>query len=311
MADFVIKKPLLAGTLDDLEKLKFPCLATPKLDGIRALRLGGDLLSRTFKRIKNPTVQRILAALLPEGSDGEIMVDGSFQDVQRIVMSSSETDKKFMYFWFDYVKDDAGKPYASRMDDMRSHIVAHPEVLQHPQAKIIPLYPVSLLDIPSVTLFEDAALVEGREGVIIRDPQGRYKMGRSSVPEGILLKLKKFSDDEATVTGCQELQHNQNEKVPDGTGAGKRSQKKSGKLAGGKLGALKMVTEAGVTFNIGSGFTDQQRVELWDARESLLGKIVKYKYFEDETDRKKFLEKGVKSAPRFPTFLGFRDPDDM
>ena len=304
MANFVIQKPLLAGTLDNLEKLRFPCLATPKVDGIRALRLGDDLLSRQFKQIRNQTIRRTLVSLLPEGSDGEIMVEGTFQDVSSSVMSSSGSEQfegKFTYYWFDYVKNDPKKSYASRVEDIRQFVIDHPEVLQHPQATIIPLYPVTLTDMASVTAFEEQTLRDGFEGVMIRDPQGPYKMGRSGVKEGILLKLKKFSDAEATVTGVQELQHNLNEKTPDGVGSGKRSQKKSGLVAGGKLGSLTMVTNDGVTFNIGSGFTDKQRTELWHEKESLFGKIVKYKFFET----------GVKNAPRFPTFLGFRDPDDM
>ena len=300
----VVKKPLLAGTLKDLEKLKFPCLATPKIDGIRALRVNNDMISRQFKQIRNQTMRRILTDLLPEGSDGEIMVSGTFQDVTSCVMSASGSesfDRPFTFYWFDYVKDDPQKPYVSRIEDMRLYIGEHPEVLLHKQAKIIPLYPVTLSDVTAVTSFEEKALRDGFEGVMIRKPGGCYKMGRSSVPEGILLKLKRFSDAEGTVTGYQELQHNLNDKVVDDMGSSKRSHKISGMVAGGKLGALKVTTTDGVAFNIGSGFTDKQRIELWNEKETLKGRLVKYKYFET----------GSKNAPRFPTFLGFRHADDL
>ena len=47
--------------------------------------------------------------------------------------------------------------------------------------------------------------------------------------------------------------------------------------------------------------TDTDRKELWNKRDSLIGKIIKYSYF----------PKGVKDLPRHPQFLGFRDKDDL
>lgn len=301
---YVIKKPLLADTLDDLTKLNFPCHVTPKLDGIRALRLGGDMLSRQYKQIRNIRMRSVLKDLLPEGSDGEIMVEGTFQDVTKSVMSISGSENfstPFSFYWFDYVKDDPKKSYTERLVDMKNYISEHPEVLTHPQAKIIPLYPTILSNAEEVFDYEKKVLAEGFEGVMVRKPDGPYKMGRSTMKEGILLKLKKFSDAEAVVVGVQELQHNNNEKVKSETGESKRSQHKEGKTAGGKLGSLLVENEAGQKFNIGSGFTDNLRVDLWKDKDNLLGKLVKYKYF----------EVGSKDAPRFPTFLGFRHPDDM
>ena len=57
----------------------------------------------------------------------------------------------------------------------------------------------------------------------------------------------------------------------------------------------------GVEFSIGSGFTEEQRREIWNKKVELIGSIVKYKYF----------EVGVKDKPRFPIFLAFRDKKDM
>ena len=43
------------------------------------------------------------------------------------------------------------------------------------------------------------------------------------------------------------------------------------------------------------------RKQLWEIRDTLIGKMVKYKYFNI----------GVKVAPRLPVFLGFRDSSDL
>src|ERR1700743_2525812 len=62
---------------------------------------------------------------------------------------------------------------------------------------------------------------------------------------------------------------------------------------------------SGVEFDIGTGFTLEQRKNLWDAWQKnpkhLLGHIVKYKHF----------PVGVVDKPRHPIFLGFRDRRDM
>jgi DNA ligase-1 len=57
----------------------------------------------------------------------------------------------------------------------------------------------------------------------------------------------------------------------------------------------------GAAFSIGSGFTQEMREQLWQVRGRLTGQFVKYRYFPT----------GSKNAPRFPTFLGFRDPADF
>ena len=56
-----------------------------------------------------------------------------------------------------------------------------------------------------------------------------------------------------------------------------------------------------VEFSIGSGFDGEERNRLWTGREALIGNIVKYKFF----------DKGSDTRPRFPTFEGFRNAEDM
>ena len=67
------------------------------------------------------------------------------------------------------------------------------------------------------------------------------------------------------------------------------------------LGSIKVVTKEGVDFEIGTGFTEAQRIEFWKDRKNLLGKLVKYRS----------QEIGVKDRPRFPVFHGFRDKIDL
>lgn len=68
----------------------------------------------------------------------------------------------------------------------------------------------------------------------------------------------------------------------------------------GILGSL--VLEFGdLTFKVGSGFTMEQRSEIWKNQHSYLGKLASVRY----------MEVGVKHLPRCPTFKGWRDIDDL
>jgi DNA ligase-1 len=147
-------------------------------------------------------------------------------------------------------------------------------------------------------------LNKGFEGTIVRDPDGRYKFGRSTMREGLLLKIKRFNDAEAVVVGVEELMHNGNEATLDRLGHSKRSSHKGNKMASGKLGALvveNVVNGKRVRFKVGTGFKDNERKQLWSDRNSLIGRYAKYKS----------MEFGTKDAPRHPVFLGFRHKNDM
>ena len=116
------------------------------------------------------------------------------------------------------------------------------------------------------------------------------------------VKLKRFKDGEAEVFGYSPLFHNNNPEELDELGYTVRSTSKSNMVELEALGSLEVLDiETGVAFNIGSGFTANQRKELWKHKEELLGKVVKYKYF----------DVSILNAPRFPIFLGFRDKEDM
>lgn len=177
-----ISKPLLAATLADPESLAFPCYATPKVDGVRALVLDGDLVSRQLKTIRN-TINRILRQLLPEGADGEITVGTTFSETSSAVMrgeGSADFDREFTFHWFDFVADSLDKPYLHRVRDMQRHIAEHPACLRHAQARVVPLLPATIADARALSDFEKTALEGGFEGVMVRAGGGRYKSGRPS-----------------------------------------------------------------------------------------------------------------------------------
>lgn len=296
----MIKRPLLAATLEDLTTVKFPVLATPKLDGIRVLKVDGKAVTRKFKSIPNTYIRELLEKHLPDGVDGEIMTPGTFNDIQSKVMSF-EGQPEFTFYAFDYVKDSLTKPYKDRMLDMVNALepVVKDSTLPF---SINLLTPVLVRTMNELLELESQCLEHGFEGVMIRQPEGKYKCGRSTPKEQILIKLKRFLDAEAQVVGFEEKMHNDNAQEKDEFGLSKRSSKKDGLVPANTLGALIVEDlKTGVKFGIGSGFNDELKQEIWDHRKKYKNKIVKYKY----------QSVGAKDAPRFPVFLGFRSKLDI
>lgn len=290
-------KPMLAGKLEDPHKLNFPVLASPKLDGVRCLIINGQAVSRNMKPIPNNVVSDILHGLPP--MDGELIVGDpkapdAFNRTSSGVMSHDGIPK-FKFWVFDALTKDSTMPFKERLILAKSYANSCGKNVQFVEHKLIK-------NVDDLLEYEAQMLLAGFEGIMIRDPDGPYKHGRSTAREGWLLKLKRFEDSEAKITGFDELEHNTNEQTRDALGRAERSSRKSGKVLADTLGALVVQdTVTGVDFKIGTGFSEAQRSDIWENRGRLLGSLVKYR----------FQPTGVKDAPRFPSFLGFRDEADI
>lgn len=121
-------------------------------------------------------------------------------------------------------------------------------------------------------LNEQVAL--GNEGIMLNVVNAPYHFGRT----WDLLKIKLFKDCDLVITGFEE-----------GTN----------KLQG-TLGAL-ILDYKGNELRCGSGFSDEQRAEIWANRDQYLGKIAEIKYFEETYNQ----NGGI--SLRFPTFKDIRE----
>jgi len=299
----LITRPLLASHVKDFEKLVFPLFLTPKLDGIRVIKVNGDVVTRKFKSVPNRYIRSVLSEVLPEGIDGEIIGESkeNFNATQSAVMSFDGTPN-FTYAIFDYVSGELEEPYLDRINKAKSWYQENKPTGTPYNIEL--LFPVEVHSLEQMIAYEEECIARGYEGAMIRKPDGKYKCGRSTEKEQILLKLKRFADSEAIVTGFVEKMTNTNEQEMDEFGLAKRSSKKEGMIPAGVLGALVVRdVHTGVAFQIGSGFNDQQKNEIWKNKMQYLNKIAKYKH----------QKQGAKSdgAPRFPIFQGWRDPRDM
>jgi len=289
-------KPLLAGTAD-LLSLKYPLACTPKFDGIRCLIVNGSPVSRTLKSIRNKRIRETLQGL-PSILDGEIIaVSGSFQESTTAVMAA-DSELPWEYHIFDYVGTSLDQGYTNRIRALQELF----DLNDYPaQCKLV--IPEYVYDLTSLKELCQSHLEQGYEGTMVRDPASRYKCGRSTTRESILLKIKAFKDTEAEIIGFEELMHNDNVATTNALGRTERSTHKENLRSSGTLGAfvVRSIENPDITYSVGTGLTQEQRENYWNAQDQLLGKLVKVKYF----------EQGIKDRPRFPVFLGFRDPDDI
>ena len=290
-----MKPMLLPRETPDLDTLQYPVLVSPKLDGIRCLISGGIALSRTLKPIPNKHIQAWVFANADklEGMDGELIVGQPtsptvYRDTNSFVMAHDKIGE-FCFYQFDYW-DEPNEPYEYRIES-GDYVDYHLHFLetQYVYSK------------EELLKYEEECLDNGFEGIIIRNPKGKYKYGRCTMKEANAFKLKRFEDDEATIVGFEEEMHNGNAAETNELGRTKRSTSKSGLTGKGSLGAFVCETHDKIRFSIGSGFTQQDRLDFWYNQETLMGCTVKYKHFPI----------GVKDKPRHPIFLGFRDKIDM
>lgn len=284
-----IFRPNLASPAD-FGILRFPLLASYKLDGIRALVRDGVLLSRSGKPIPNRAIQAKFGHL--EGYDGELIygppnAKDVFNASTRAVMTQAGP-RGVDFYVFDHIEQPQ-LPYLARANYLQDS----------PGVVVLTQYWISSLE--NLQWFEELALEQGYEGAMTRDPNARYKNGRSTAREQGLLKVKRFVDFEATIICANELERNENEAFKNELGLTSRSHAQAGKVGAGTLGSLTLRRADGVVFEVGTGFTQSDRDSLWAGRASILGRVVTVKSFPI----------GEKDKPRMPVFKGFRASGDL
>lgn len=288
-------KPLLAASCDDLAALRYPLLATPKIDGIRCLMIKGVATARSLKPIPNRFIQSTLRGLdiayTLEGCDGELISGDTFQQCTGDIMRT-DGEPPFRYMIFDHF----GNPSASYNSRLREI-----EKLRGISLRLKILLPVEIRNREQLDAYLEDQLAAGHEGVMVRHPHGPYKFGRSTFKEGTLIKIKPFEDAEATVIGFEERMHNANPATTNELGRTARSSAQAGLVPTGTLGALIVRSDEWGTFNLGTGFDDATRAHIWANRPAHLGKIAKFRY----------QRIGSADKPRIPVFHGFRDPRDL
>lgn len=293
-----LKVMLASSEIPAVESIKFPILVSAKLDGIRCAIVNGKPMSRKMIEIPNLFVQQWAAAHPElEGLDGELIVGLPYgQDCfnrsgSGVGKAGGKPDFTFYVFevWnqptmtaierYAYIRENV--PGMDRCEVVYQHVIEDAESLMALNSKMIEL---------------------GYEGLILKDPNGKYKNGRSTLNEGLLLKWKEFVDSEAEILEVLQGKTNTNPDIRDALGHAKRSTAKAGKVGTQMVGSFKVRDiHSGVEFKCPMGGTLKDAQDLWQVRDQLVGKVIVYK----------FQKVGVKDKPRFPGMKGFRDAWDI
>jgi DNA ligase-1 len=301
-------KPALAAREDPksytnyFKELRFPLYCSPKLDGIRCL-ISNDpaAMSRSWKQIPSFQVQEDFTWV--PFLDGELIAGNAtdadvYNRTQSFVMSKNKPGD-LSYHVFDYCHPHWLEfPFEMRLAKAQELI----DKRQWPDTKDYHFVEHVLINnIEELLEYEGKCLDAGYEGIIMRDPKGRYKCGRSTWKEGLVLKLKRFADDEAEIVGFVERKHNTNTQTRDALGYAERSSSKEGMVGTGMLGKFLGIYE-GEVIEIAPGCLNHDQLkDIWMNKEQYIGKLIKFRHFPH----------GVKDKPRFPRFVGFRDKIDL
>ena len=294
-------KPMLAINYDDVKVQPQNLYMSEKIDGVRVLFFGGVAYSRSLKPLPNEQLQLLAQQYAEqlEGCDGEVIAGDLYakdvlqQSVSFAMSANSVVDfKVYLFDRFDHINLDKG--WLSRFKTLGT--VVHESI---PFVGVLPHFEANTPK--AINDFESEVLARGGEGVMLRNAVGRYKCGRSATKSPELQKVKRFQDAEFIVIGYEQFYHNTNEATRNELGRTSRSTSKEGLVAVDTLGSLICSLGGDKTFNVGTGYTQEQRALLWASRDSLVGKQAKIKFFHYSSD----------GVPLLPVFLGFRDERDM
>ena len=248
-----------------------PYIIQPKYDGVRCRAVkvnnGATILLSSEENIyfSVPHINEELDKLSFTELDGELYHHGmTFEEIFSITSRSQNLHpdyKRIQFHCFDIVNE---KPQFERILEI--------ERLKQLNLKTVVVAPFWIAQTFEEVMKTYNELISfGYEGMIIRHFQCPYERKRSR----FVMKFKpKKKDAYEIISYGEELSING---VPKN-----------------RLGFLVCQSGDGNLFNVGSGFTERQRIELWERRDELPGKTAIVEYQHITPGRK---------VPRFPVFV--------
>jgi DNA ligase-1 len=262
---------------------------TTKIDGGRiiALKENGQVsfFTRAGQKYEGLVdLEDEMSRLMPEGTclDGEITLldrgslssKEAYKETMKIVRTKDKEKhgiKMLVFDWMtvaDFKEQQCDFPYKIRRTGAEN-------VFDMNDFTYFELLPILYLgdDTTKITEILEEEIAKGEEGIMINIWDADYEFKRTNN----LLKVKKFNTCDLRVTGFEE-------------GTGKYV---------GMLGAF-ICEYKGGQVKVGSGLTDEQRVDVWRNSRDYENLIIEVSYFEETKDST------GKLSLRFPTFKDFR-----
>ena len=303
-----------------LDQVQFPCIAQPKIDGVRAMNLNGTLTGRSLDPFKGFGITEFFSTRQFIGFDGEMTLGDKPNCGERLCSLTTGAMGRFkgvtempdLHWWvFDLVTPGhVGLSYEQRYYELSNQV----KMLNHPRVHIVPKYIINNEWALQDRIARNAEA--GYEGTIIRNPHAPYKAGRATLKGQELWRVKPWSDFEILVTGITEGQMNGNEAKTNTLGRTERSSAKAGMVPNGQVGSIqgtmlkdfhdpatgKLLFAAGLPVTAGSGeMSVAEATDYFANPHKIVGHAAKVKT----------MTHGVKDLPRFPTYVSHRLPQDM
>lgn len=243
--------PMLAKSYEDeKDKIIYPCFVQPKLDSLRCLKQGENMVSRTAKKID--TMYHIARELnhIHDTLDGELYAHGyNFQENMRMIKKYRKGESELIkHHVYDIVLPNL--PFRERYILLKSII----EMNKPENVVLVPTYEIS--NETDLIRYHAQFIEEGYEGTMVRWGIDGYKVnGRSSN----LLKYKDFKD-----IACKIIDVVPSEKRP---------------IHGSFICKLD-----GKTFGTGMRFSHKEREDTLINKDKYIGEIAEIRFFEFTED---------------------------
>lgn len=310
MAEF--KSVLLApSTVLDYssEHLKFPLLASRKMDGIRAVIMDGVARSRNMKPLRFNFEDRFpklaqLSMKLNRVFDGEMYCHNTiFGNIQKAISTTdSFLEEGYKFHVFDTVRvdewDNDNEPaFLQREAEYRS-LFSRPEW----QDEVVVVEQRVIENAKELQAMFEQAVEEGYEGLMVRSARGRYKHGRATLRDGLIYKFKAWVTIDARIVGFTNKQVMRDpttiERTRDELGRMKRVHSKDSRMEIDEIGTIIVGNKEFGQFGVGIAKDAEPDVQLieWSNRMDYLGHPVEIRC----------MLHAAKDKPRFGHITRFR-----
>lgn len=259
------------------------------------------MLSRSFKPIPNVQLHKKFEALKSFTKEQGIVLDGeiyghgmTFQEITHFVMTQDTKNEKIpdnlTFHCFDWI--------------VNPNIRAVDRYIQSVEMSARFNLPLEIVVQQTVSnpsdvanLFENV-LAQGYEGLILKNPNSAYKMGRATFKEGLGYKCKPYQTFDAVVVDIDQgtKVRDGSDRLADAFGYSKTSMKKADRVPVDKAGAFVIVYN-GHEMRVSLAMTDEEKTELWMNKDKYIGRKIEYKG----------MMVGAKDVPRHPVFIRYRE----
>ena len=262
--------PMLAADyLKQGHRIKYPCYASAKLDGVRCLAIAGQdgviLKSRGGKEYSVAHIQKQLESIMIAGEvwDGELYIHGKYlEEIVSAVKKPNENTTSLNFIIFDIV-------CSSSFEERLNGILVASVGIDIPNIHSIEY--VEVENEHHMKEWHKKFVSDGYEGIMLRNNNGVYESGKRSAD---LQKYKEFFDEEFEIVAVGEDKN-------------------------GNAVLCVFDTTAGETFTVCYGDFEQRKHQLENWKD-YIGKWLTVKYQTRYKDSK---------LPQFPTGVCIRETD--